>query len=72
MKKSNLDVGIKEEERDAADDEEKSNPSFAGPNFSGGHQATADQQHLWRIEKLLSRNSNLIKEPQLYSKDIEI
>lgn len=69
-----MELGIKEE-RDGADmEEEKSNASGfgAGPIMSGGHQTTADQQNLFRIEQLLTRNSNLIKEPQLYSKDIEI
>lgn len=35
-------------------------------------QNQADQANLLRIEKLLNKNSNYIKEPQLYSKDIEI
>jgi len=55
-------------------DDDKSNGSGfgAGPMIPGGHQTTADQQNLFRIEQLLTRNSNLIKEPQLYSKDIDI
>ena len=45
-------------------DEEKSNLSgFGAPLMAGGHQATADDQNYNRIQKLLTRNSNLIKEP---------
>ena len=74
VKRSSMELGIKEE-RDGADmEEEKSDGSSfgAGPIISGGHQTTADQQNLFRIEQLLTRNGNSIKEPQLYSKDIAI
>jgi hypothetical protein len=40
-----MELGIKEEERDAGEEDDKSNMSGfgAGPIISGGHQTTADQ-----------------------------
>jgi len=52
---------LEEEDPDGADSEQQM-------KFT----STADQANLFRIEQLLTRNSNFIKEPQLYSKDIEI
>lgn len=73
MKKGKYnELGIKEEDRDEADDEGRSDVSGLGPKMSEGHQTNPDYQNLFRVQKILTRNSNLIKEPQLYSKDIEI
>lgn len=66
------ELGIKEEDRDGQDEEAKSDMSALGPKMSEDHQTNPDQQNLFRVQKILARNSNLIKEPQLYSKDIEI
>ena len=44
----------------------------SGPIVDGGHQSMAEQQNLFRIEKLLTRNSNVVKDPKLFSKDVEI
>lgn len=72
MKKGKYnELGIKEEDRDEADDEGRSDVSGMGPKLSEG-QTNPDYQNLFRVQKILTRNSNLIKEPQLYSKDIEI
>lgn len=63
VKRSNKELGITDEEGDGESD------AFA-PKYHDHSQA--DQANLFRIEQLLTRNSNFIKEPQLYSKDIEI
>ena len=57
------ELGIKEEDRDGMDDEGKSDASALGGKLSdGGGQNFEDlnylQQNLFRVQKILTRNSN--------------
>ena len=65
-------MGVLEETDKENDDADNSDVYRKRLDDGMQFQNTADQANLFRIEQLLTRNSNFIKEPQLYSKDIEI
>jgi len=57
MRKKDLELGVLEEEDPENDDE------YRGANSNRQFQNAGDQANLFRIEQLLTRNSNFIKEP---------
>jgi len=67
-----MDLGVLEETDKENDDADNSDMYRKRLDEGLQFQNSAEQANLIRIEMLLTRNSNFIKEPQLYSKDIEI
>lgn len=70
-RKNQFDMGVLEE-TDKENDGDDSSEAYRRRLDEGQQFQNADHANLLRIEKLLTKNSNYIKEPQLYSKDIEI